>query len=142
MGYEVQIGPHTMVFEDPDLHILTFRGEIRGEDVERINGFSEAGLDPDSYQLILIDVSALEHVHASARRAKRRVRRKNTRYFYAVVGASYTVRVGIEMFARAVNLLSGWQRMSLRAFQTQAEARAWLFEAREELQRQQHRASA
>ena len=43
---------------------------------------------------------------------------------------------------RKLNLLSGWQRMSLRAFQTQAEARAWLFEAREELQRQQHRASA
>jgi hypothetical protein len=133
VAHEKHIGTHSVSFEDPDVYVIIFRGEILGEDIEQIAAIPANVLAPARYRLALVDVSAVTHVDSSARRTGIHKWGEQPRYIQAIVGASFSTRIAIELYVRAVNLIARRERVTNRFFSTQADARAWLREMVEKM---------
>jgi hypothetical protein len=124
----VRVGQHEVCVEEPDFTAYHLRGAIAPGEVRSIieaEAMTWAGRDRVYVLVEVHDVSLMPGVMLTAvdlfRRAPTRI--------IAVVGASFSLRVTVEMMVRTLRLTGA--RTSLRNFPDDQSARAWLRERRE-----------
>lgn len=124
------IGTHRLRFEPPDLIFLEDRGDFSLEDaaalieeVDRIaasrgpllllNDFRQLGQVPSAARKRLINPSLISRIRAAA-----------------IFGAGFPQRILFRMAVNALKLTYGASMPEMQIFESEAEARAWLDEAR------------
>jgi hypothetical protein len=124
----VRVGEHEICVEEPDFTVYRLRGVLSAEETRSILAV-EATTWPGRervYVLLTVDEVSLRPGVMLA--AVELFRGAPTRII-AVVGASFSLRVAIEMMLRSLRLTGS--RTSLRNFPDEPSARAWLREQRE-----------
>lgn len=122
---KIELGQHSVVFEPPDLLVVTFRGVVRAEDAASYVARRIALLEGASCVLTLVGVrdSAARKIIAEISDP----RPSATAFF----GGSFAFRVVAEMVANASRIVS--KRNTIVAFfADEPAARAWLVDMRKQ----------
>lgn len=135
----VYIGKHRFQHEPPDICHEDYVGEVSAQDVSAMFVQVERAAEGQPFVFVLANCSRATMLTAEARKLGAEGMR-DPRYkmrAIAVYGASYRMRVIIELLARvaAIFARSGGVDNPFRIFETEAQARAWLDVRRRELQR-------
>ncbi|WP_284720127.1 hypothetical protein [Polyangium sorediatum] len=125
----LQIGKHTLSFEEPGIAVHVYRGPITLEDMRVLVDLPDMDEHGGRFQLSLYHMQEFGGLDAAARKLGAERPRPAGTYYAAYVGASFKTRVVISLFTRAANLLQG-QKTVLGFFDDHASARAWLIECR------------
>ncbi|TKD01352.1 hypothetical protein [Polyangium fumosum] len=129
MHEDIHIGRHVLRFEQEDLLVMEFHGDLESGEMAAMWRVHDERLLALGRIFVLADV---RHAAGMSRIAKGEGlgRPKSLPpHIAAVVGAPYSIQVVIELLARATKLLTGGVA-TLRFFGTMAEARAYLEECR------------
>jgi hypothetical protein len=122
-------GKHSLRFEEPDLVVFTFVGDITAaevrESLEDLKGFA-AGRP---YVLELADMTRAGTMPAEVRKQAAETLKGMPFRGVALFGASFQLRVFANLFINAVNLFTRQDNPGA-FFKTEIEARAWLDERR------------
>ncbi len=123
----LHVGAHEVSIEEPDLVTYCFRGDVAPEEL-RILAAVERSAWPGKEQILVFielqDVTLLPGMIS----AGVEVYRGAPARLLAVVGMSFSMRIGLEMAARPLSLI-GFRNV-LRGFTDEQSARAWLCEQR------------
>jgi hypothetical protein len=124
----VRVGEHEVCAEEPDFMFYRLRGAVVAEEVRRIMAAEVANWPGRDRMYVLVamhGVSLMPGVILAAvdvyRGAPKRI--------IAIVGASFSTRVAVDMMVRSLRLAG--VRTSIRNFPDEQSARAWLRERRE-----------
>jgi hypothetical protein len=130
------IGRHTTYFEEPDILYLQLVGPVsEAEGLEINRRHREFGRDKKQL-FFLVDLKDLESIHPDVRRDTGSVVKELALRGAALYNASLKAKVFAKLILTAANLFRREEdRMPIVFFDTEAEARAWLTERREELAR-------
>jgi hypothetical protein len=131
-------------WEPPDTSFITYIGHIGGDDMRRLVETSRPFSAGKKYVLLLVDLSRLGHVSPEARAISKTQSRKGPAgqegptplRGIATFGASFHFRAIANIGFRAYNLLTRQTDNPVRFFDTEAAARTWLAERRQELKAQ------
>jgi hypothetical protein len=131
-------------WEPPDTSFITYIGHITGDHMRKLVEVSSPFSAGKKYILLLVDLSRLDHVSREAREISKAQSRKGPAAQggptplrgIATFGASFHFRAIANIGMRAYNLLTGQTDNPTRFFDTEAAARAWLAERRNELKAQ------
>jgi hypothetical protein len=131
---EKRIGPHLWTFEEPDIFIARFNGDLVPDHVRALTRTQKEHAPHLSYILYLVDHSRIGETSPEARRAFREEGGSDLPSATAIIGSSFTLRVLADLAFRAVNFFRR-SPAQFRFFDDEAAARAWLDEMRPVLQR-------
>jgi hypothetical protein len=126
-------------WEPPDTSFITYIGYITADHMHRLIEVSTPFSAGKKYTLLLVDLSRLTFVTREARAISGSMPRKGAagkgtpHRGIAIFGASFHFRAIANIGIRALNLLTGQTDNPTRFFDTEAAARAWLAERREQL---------
>jgi len=125
------IGDVTLDFVSPDVLEVRWKGSFGAAEADALFAFTEElRKRPDNKHLFLyIDVHAASGIDSRARKRISDLTKARPYTASAVVGASFPIRVAIELIVNAARLLVK-DATETRFFDTDAEARAWLDEVR------------
>jgi hypothetical protein len=129
MSEEIHIGNHVLRFEQEDLLLMEFHGDILPGEMGAIYRAHDARLLAIGRLFVLADVSGAKGMSNGSKHEARERPKPLPPHVVAVVGAPYTLRVVIDLLARATRLLTGGAT-TLRFFETMEQARAYLEECR------------
>ncbi|MDI3289164.1 STAS/SEC14 domain-containing protein [Polyangium sp. 15x6] len=127
MDEEIHIGNHVLRFEQEDLLVMVFRGDVEDGEMSAIFRVHDERLLALGRIFVLADVRQATAMSRMAKGEGLGRPKPLPPHVVAVVGAPYSIRVLIELIARATKLLTGGAT-TLRFFETIAEARAYLEE--------------
>ncbi|MDC3961516.1 STAS/SEC14 domain-containing protein [Polyangium jinanense] len=129
MDEEIRIGRHMLHFEQEDLLVMEFHGDVEDGEMSAIFRVHDERLLALGRIFVLADVRQATAMSRMAKGEGLGRPKPLPPHVVAVVGAPYSIRVLIELIARATKLLTGGAT-TLRFFETIAEARAYLEECR------------
>lgn len=135
-GGNVLTSPHEAFFEEPDILSLRLVGPVSAEDAREINRIHREGGEGRERLFFLVNLKELESIHPAARKETGATMKDMPIRGAALFEASLKARVIAKLILTAVNLFrSEEERMPICFFDTEVEARAWLQQRREELDR-------
>ncbi len=114
-----------------DTYLITARGKVDRDEVAWMIDQVMAALARGRPIYLLFDLTAYEGISREARQTVGERSRDAIPAAAALFGARFPLRIGAELIFRAAAALSGRSRY-FRFFDTEAEARAWLAQRREE----------
>lgn len=124
----------TLRFEPPDLLVATLLGELDASDTGRITAEARRVAVGRSWALLLCDISRITGLTSEARRTAADGFRSVPVRGIAFWGGDSRGRAQGTLMGHAMNLLSNRRdECPLRFFSSEAEARAWLAQRRDEL---------
>jgi len=126
---EYQIGRHTIEIGDDGVALVIYRGDVSADEMREMLATEDRTKAPDTI-LVLCDLGELGKIHPEARRLGAENPKLAKKYFTAYVGTSFTIRVMVDMWTRATNLLQG-DKYQVDFFNDHASGRRWLLEQRE-----------
>jgi len=129
MSEEIRIGKHVLRFEREDMLLMEFHGDILKGEMGAMYRLHDERLLAEGRIFVLADVREATGMASTAKHEARDRPKPLPPHVVAVVGAPYTLRVMIDLLARATKLLTGGAT-TLRFFDTMAEARVYLDECR------------
>jgi hypothetical protein len=129
MSEEIHIGKHVLSFEQDDLLLMEFHGDILKGEMGAIYRAHDERLLAVGRIFVLADVRDAAGMAHTAKHEARDRPKPLPPHVVAVVGAPYTLRIIIDLLARATRLLTGGAT-TLRFFGTIDEAWAYLHECR------------
>jgi hypothetical protein len=129
MSEDIRIGRHVLRFEQDDLLLMEFHGDILKGEMGAMYRLHDERLVEEGRLFVLADVRDAAGMASTAKHEARDRPKPLPPHVVAVVGAPYTLRVMIDLLARATRLLTGGAT-TLRFFGTMDEARAYLHECR------------
>jgi len=118
-------------FEPPDLVVLRFRGLLRSSEVAEYATLRNELIAGQRYILTLGDLQLLGGFDPECRRSIALMRDERPQ-MVAVVGGSFRFRVVAEMITTAARVF-GKRKLTVRFFEDEDPARAWLEEMRRAL---------
>jgi hypothetical protein len=131
-------GPCTLRLEPPDLLVVELSGDMDAAETSRLAAEARRLAAGRSYVLVLCNISRLGTPTPEARRAAVEGFRPVPTRGVAFFGGSSRSRVVPNLVAQGLNLLSRRrEQVPARFFVTEAEARAWVAQRREEIRRAQ-----
>lgn len=126
----------TLRFETPDLLVATMIGELDAADTGRIAAEARSVGMGRSWALLLCDISRIGSLTSEARRTAADGFRSVPLRGIAFWGGDSRGRAQATLMGHAMNLLSDRRdECPLRFFSSEAEARAWLTQRRDDLKR-------
>ncbi|WP_156337983.1 hypothetical protein [Chondromyces crocatus] len=130
----------TLKFEAPDILVTALIGDLDAADTARIAAEARRIAAARSWALLLCDISRIGTLTSEARRTAVDGFRAVPIRGIAFYGGSRNSRSQSTLMANAMSLLSSRRDESpIRFFMTEAEARTWLGQRRDELKRVQRR---
>lgn len=124
-----QSGEHTVLFEPPDVLVMTLRGVVSRDEMEQLLATRAVFTSEDDRFMILSDIRAFSGVSIEASRLL--AESADLRLCaVALVGANFRTRVIAEMAIRAANIFEKHQTQ-YRFTDDERAARAWLAEVRQ-----------
>lgn len=117
-------------WEDPDLLLLRYKGQVTVAHVEQAVAESLRRIGLREYHVALIDVGQLVGLTAEARKVATSSREKANIRGVAVIGASFHLKVLGNLMDRAARLVYRAKDNPFEFFGSEAEARVWLEERR------------
>jgi hypothetical protein len=131
---EKRIGPHLWTFEEPDIFIARFNGDLAPDHVRALTRTQKEHAPHLSYILYVVDHARIGETSPEARRVFREEGQSDLPSATAIIGSSFKLRVLADLAFRAVNFFRR-SPVHFRFFDDEAAARAWLDEMRPVLQR-------
>ena len=129
-GDALHTGRHRIHLEPPDHLVFVADGDLTADDVLYTHEVI-AAFEQDKKQIfLLVDLAQIGSIPADARKAGARPNAAQRLCALAVYGATFTQRVVILLVVTAFRLRKGGDFPQVSAFNTEAEARAWLAERR------------
>jgi hypothetical protein len=130
----VDIGRHHVEIEEPDIACVVFDGDVQAEHITRMYDIVEAHVRERGLKrmYVLQDFTRIGVLSDSVRQAMARDPRANLLAALGSFGASFHVRVLINLVRRVVQFFNG-KAAPVAFFATEGEARAWLEEQRHRL---------
>ncbi|MDI1443414.1 hypothetical protein [Polyangium sp. 6x1] len=129
MSEEHHIGKHVLRFEQEDLLLMEFHGDVEPGEMAAMYRVHDARLLALGRIFVLADVRGAAGMARVAKGEGIGRPKPLPPHVVAVVGAPFSLQVVIELLARATTLLTGGAT-TLRFFRTMADARAYLDECR------------
>lgn len=133
-GDAIYIEKHRIYIEPPDLFIFVADGDVSVDVALRTQEAIAAFERDKDYIFLLADIAGMGAMPVDARKAASRPEATQRLRAFAVYGATFAQRVVLVLVIRAFSLLKGGDPVHIGAFDTEAEARAWLAERREAIQ--------
>lgn len=131
MQMEKRIGRHVKRYEEAnEIVVITHDGPVSADEMRAINAFTVPMPNDRRFRWLLIDARKIGSVDSAALRAAREADGGTAQNFIAYVGASYALRVMMDLFVRAAGVLSGKRQFVVRFFDDMESGRAWLLEER------------
>jgi hypothetical protein len=129
----VRFGEHEGLIEEPDLVVVRFHGGVEGDELAAMFAWHRAFAQDLAHYFILYDLRSVGTVAAAALRVFRDLPPSPTPATTMLVGGAFSLRVAVEMIARARSMLGRRHRdPPLRSFDTEKAARAYIDKARRE----------
>jgi hypothetical protein len=127
----VDIGRHHVEIEEPDIVFIVFDGDVQAEHITIMYDMAEAHVRERGLKRIFVlqDFSRIGVLSESVRQAMAHDPRANLLAALGSFGASFHVRVLINLVQRVVRIFNG-KAAPVVFFATEGEARAWLEEQR------------
>lgn len=122
------IGRHRIEYGDDGVSVIIYRGDVSADEMRRTLA-TEDRTKPPEVALVLCDLSEVGRISAEARKLGAENSQVAKRYFTAYVGASFGMRVIVDMRTRATNFIHG-KKYEVDFFDDHAKARAWLLARR------------
>jgi hypothetical protein len=129
------IGRHTLVYGDDGVSTMIYRGPVSCDEMKAILATEDLKQVPDVV-LLIVDLRQGGKIDPEARKVGARSPKPAKRYFTAFVGAGFGMRVIIDMWNRATNILQGRKYQS-EFFDDLDSARAWLLAQRTAFEKEQ-----
>ncbi len=123
-----EAGRHTLVYGDDGISILTYRGPVSAAEMKTILDSEDLANVPDVV-LVICDMRQLGPIDPEARRMGARSPKPAKRYFTAYIGATFALRVVVDLWTRATNAFHG-KKYSVDFFDDIEAARVWLLARR------------
>jgi hypothetical protein len=123
------IGQHTLEYGNDGVSVMTYRGAVSCTEMKAILATEDLSATPDVV-LLLCDVRQAGKIEPEARKVGARSPKPAKRYFTAYVGAGFAMRVVVDMWNRATNILHG-RKYRAEFFDDIESARAWLLAQKE-----------
>lgn len=124
-----EIGQHTLEYGNDGVSVMTYRGAVSCSEMKEILATEDLSTTPEVV-LVICDVRQAGKIESDARRVGARSPKPAKRYFTAYVGAGFAMRVVVDMWNRATNILHG-RKYRAEFFDDHASARAWLMAQKE-----------
>jgi hypothetical protein len=126
----LKFGSHEISFEDPDVVVVRFNGDVTGKETLDFIRLFESHWPPGRTVFLLMDMTASRSLSSDARKifldfVRRRRPFKASLFF----GTPPRVRAFASIFLNAARLLIG-VREPAEFFDTEAQARAWIEQQR------------
>jgi hypothetical protein len=125
----LRFGCHTVEFGEDEIAVLTYRGTVSAQEMRDMLALEDARSSNAAYALTICDVREFGGMDGPTRKISADHPRRCPMFFTAYVGASFSLRVVIAMYEKAVNLLHG-EKYASAFFDNHAAARAWLLAKR------------
>ncbi|MDI1445194.1 STAS/SEC14 domain-containing protein [Polyangium sp. 6x1] len=123
----VEMGLHQVKREGPIVHAV-MRGNTSLLEMQTLVSIYEATVDEFGYLLILLDMTSAGDLNTPARKHVTEFVQKHTNVLAsAIYGASFYIRITLELISRGVRVLSQ-ETPAISFHPTEAEARRWLAE--------------
>jgi hypothetical protein len=125
------IGNIAMSFVAPDVLHMSWRGSFGEAEADGLLAYTrELKAKPDvKHVLLYIDVREAGSIDARARKKISELTKEKPYLASAIVGASFPIRVAVELIVNAAKLLVK-DSAETRFFEDEASANAWLAEMR------------
>ncbi|UQA56774.1 STAS/SEC14 domain-containing protein [Polyangium aurulentum] len=124
----IRVGAHEVCVEEPDFTAYRLRGVLSSDDVRAMTEVERVTWQGRDRVYLIMRLHNMSLQPGVLLMTADLYRDAPTRVV-AVVGASFSLWISIEMFARSMKLLG--KRVSMRNFPDEASARAWLQEQRD-----------
>jgi len=124
----VREGAHEIWIEEPDFVAYRFRGGVSADEVRALTVVEQSTWEGRERIFVFIELQDAVLLPGTVG-AGREVYRDAPTRVAAIVGMSFSMRIGLEMVMRSLQLIG--VRHTLRSFSDKASARAWLREQRE-----------
>lgn len=131
----IQVGAHTLTFEEPDLMFMRVRGEINEQDARLMLAEQKKFSAGKPYVLGLSDISEFAGISPQARKF---IAKESATFPFrggALIGASFQTRIMANLILTAIGLFLRKDN-PMHFFETEKEARTWLEERRRVLARE------
>lgn len=134
MANDKKIGKHTIKFEEPDTFMIILEGDLNAKEVIDLYAVLAEFREKNGRSAsLLVDAKRMSSMTSEARKATvteiKKDKKFHENYYTAVFGASFQIRVLINLLLNAVSIVTG-QPNNAKFFKTEEEARAWLQECR------------
>jgi len=131
-------GKHAVWAEGSETLVLRFGGEIEPHSYQALLDFQHEWIKGKTSYFLLCDLTKIRNVQANSMRQFHNFRKDGPSVTVACFGASFAVRVAAEMSSRAIKALGHPASSTVtRFFATEAEARAFLDDARQNKTREE-----
>jgi hypothetical protein len=124
-----EIGQHTLVYGNDGVSVMTYRGPVTCAEMQAILDTEDLAATPEVV-LLICDIREAGKIDSEARRVGARSPKPAKRYFTGYVGAGFTMKVMIDMWNRATNILQG-RKYICEFFDDHQAARKWLLAQKE-----------
>jgi hypothetical protein len=132
-GSVIRVGAHTVSVEDGTIH-HRYVGDVSKDEMVEMVRLAEQLLEREGAVFTLNDIRAIGHISPEARRYATDWMRNHRFDGAAIYGANLVTRTVVTLLLRAINLLRPMPFESIFCG-TEQEARAWISERRQRLQR-------
>ena len=128
------VGKHLLVYEEPELLLVTVGGDISVQDATEILAADCENFQRNGYALLLVDATKLGSVPAETRRVASRILAKTWPYdgpykgSVAIFGANQYAVALLTLLLRAIHMIRKHSRPPPTFFKDGAAARSWLHE--------------
>ena len=125
-----QVGEHSLVFDDPELCLVTWGEHITTEEVRALHDEVKRRAEGNARVFVLCDASRVKSVESNARKAMASlIDVKNLRGSVAF-GMSFQIRVAALLLIKLIELTGRLGSCPIRMFATREEALAFIEELR------------
>ncbi|MDI1450985.1 STAS/SEC14 domain-containing protein [Polyangium sp. 6x1] len=131
-GQTLEIGPHRARFEPPDVIRVRWQGSMNADVFDTLFQWSDELLG-GARHFVISDMTHLDTVSPSARKAAATDPRSPRIAGIAIVGASAHMRALMGLFLKALELMYGEGTFRRAFFDSEDEALAWVNAQRAEL---------
>lgn len=122
-------GKHRIFYEDPGISIIEYGGAVTADEMRILCSFPDVEEYGTQFQLNICDMRNFGGVDSEGRKLAAQRPQPAAIYYAAYVGASFTMKAIVGMWARAMNILRGPKNV-VAFFDDMASAKAWLIEKR------------
>jgi hypothetical protein len=123
------VGNVTLAFVEPDVLSMTWKGSFGVAEADALLAYTDEVKAKVSRLFFVIEVHQATGIDASSRKKIAALTKARPYAASAVVGASFPIKVAVELIINAAKLVNSDQTET-RFFSTLAEANAWIDEVR------------